>query len=57
MVLKGISLHVRQGEVVTLIGGVKHPKPTLTLIVKGTYDLVPDGQAAPSGEQVFPSPD
>ena len=43
--------------VVTLIGGVKPPKPTATLIVKGTYDLAPDGRAIPSEEQIFPSPD
>lgn len=42
---------------VILIGGVKPPKPTATLIVKGTFDLVPDGVATPSAEQIFPSPD
>jgi uncharacterized protein YjbI with pentapeptide repeats len=43
--------------VVVLIGGVKPPKPTATLIVKGTFDLVPDGEATASAEQIFPSPD
>jgi len=43
--------------VVTLIGGVKPPKPTATLIVKGTFDLVPDGEATLSAEQLSPLPD
>ena len=42
---------------VILIGGVKPPKPTATLIVKGTFTLVPDGPAVPAAEQIFPSPD
>jgi len=44
-------------SVVTLIGGVKPPKPTATLIVKGTFDLAPDGEATLSAEQLSPLPD
>jgi len=36
---------------------VKPPKPTATVIVKGTFDLVPDAPAAQAREQIFPSPD
>lgn len=40
-----------------LVGKVLFPENTLTLIVKGTFDLTPGGGAAPAEEQIFPTGD
>src|SRR5262245_46921401 len=42
---------------VTFAGRMGFPKYSLTLIVKGTFDLKPDEAAQPAGEQVFPTGD
>lgn len=42
---------------VTLAGRMGFPKYSLTLIVKGTFDLKPNEAAQPAEEQIFPAAD
>ncbi|MCP4690685.1 MAG: DUF2169 domain-containing protein, partial [Desulfobacterales bacterium] len=40
-----------------IAGRVNFPAHSLTLIIKGTFDLAPDGVAVPSEEQLYPTGD
>lgn len=40
-----------------IVGRIGYPKHSLTFIIKGSFDLLPDKKTVPSKEQVFPSGD